>query len=123
MFRSGSFHIPSISLQALKRVRKEKEEPLDFAGGMSNGVNPMMAQMASMIGGSSKSQRAPMSTSQISGTMNAQAGSVGGGVGNMTEDQYVGVWEAYSKSMGTPFDAATVRGWYRQHKQMSAMKK
>ena len=115
---------PGMELQALKRVRKEKETPLDFAGGMSNTMNPTMAQMASLMG-ASKPQR-PVTNpvgSQMPGMMNRQAGGASGGVGNMSEEEYVRVWETYSKSMGTSFDPNTVRGWYRQHKQTSSGKK
>ena len=100
-------------LQALKRVRKDKEDPLDFAGGMSGSANPM-AQMASMMGTRPSSSSARAQPAAMNGS-NAS-------VGNMTEDQYVKVWEEYSQRMGTPFDASTVRGWYRQHKQMNARK-
>lgn len=96
---------------------------MDFAGGMSSNMNPMMAQMANMMG-AAKPQR-PISNpvgSQMPNAMGRQA-ATGSGVGNMSEDEYVRVWETYSKSMGTPFDADMIRGLYRQHKQTSMMRK
>lgn len=48
------------------------------------------------------------------------AGFSGGGAGgpSISEEEYVRVWENYSKAAGTPFDADTVRMWYKQY-QMS----
>ena len=103
-------------LQALTKPRKEKDDSLDFGSGMSNG-NPLMAQMAAMMG-NSNAKRASTTSSSMSGGPNvASANGGNSGVGNMTEDEYVQLWEYSSKSRGVPFDANTVRGWYRQHKQ------
>jgi hypothetical protein len=45
-------------------------------------------------------------------------GGGGGGGPSISEEEYVHVWESYSKATGAPFDADTVRMWYKQY-QMS----
>jgi hypothetical protein len=35
---------------------------------------------------------------------------------SISEEQYLRVWEQYSRMTGMPFDAQTVRGWYQQHR-------
>ena len=42
-------------------------------------------------------------------------GMMGGPSANITEDQYVKVWEDYGRSTGTYTDPAEVRRWYRQY--------
>ena len=107
-------------LQALKQKKKG-----DVGGGLGSGMNPMMLQMGGMMGeGSSSMGAANPGMGQMGGMMGGGGGMKGpgaagpgaGGVGNMSEDQYVKVWEDYSKAMGRPFDSQTVRGWYRQYK-------
>ena len=48
----------------------------------------------------------------------ASAGAASGFSANdLTEDQYVRVWEEYCKTAGQPFDPAQLRAMYRQHKR------
>ena len=35
---------------------------------------------------------------------------------SISEEQYLRVWEQYSRMTSMPFDAQTVRGWYQQHR-------
>ena len=51
------------------------------------------------------------------GMPNGMAGADGSYI---SEDQYLRVWEQYSKMTGMPFDAQTVRGWYQQHRAAQA---
>lgn len=78
-------------------------------GGSGSGMQQLMQGM--MGEGSRGSGSAMMGMGNM---MKGQSG-----VNNMSEDEYVRVWENYSKASGQPFDAQTVRGWYRQHKQFS----
>lgn len=88
---------------------------LSMRGMASSGMHPMMSQIPGMTGASS--QLGSSSLMSMSNMMKGQ----GAGVNNMSEDEYVRVWENYSKMSGKSFDAETVRGWYRQHKQYSSM--
>ena len=58
------------------------------------------------------------------GGMMGGAGSGGprGGL-QISEDEYVKVWEQYCKMMGRPFNAETVRGWYRQYRYSLGLRK
>ena len=102
---------------------KQKKKS-DVGGGLGSGMNPMMMQMGGMMGEGSSMGAANPGMGQMGGMMGGGGGMKGagaaapggGGVGNMTEDEYVRVWENYSKMSGRPFDAQTVRGWYRQYK-------
>lgn len=78
-------------------------------------MNPMMAQMQSMMSEGPGAGGASMMGA--SNMMKGIGGGAGGNMNSMSEDEYVRVWENYSKMSGQPFDAQTVRGWYRQHKQ------
>lgn len=73
--------------------------------------NPMMG---GMMGGGMQSVMNQMGVG--GGSMRGPAA----GSGNMSEEDYVRVWEDYSRMTGRPFDAQTVRGWYRQYKQFSS---
>ena len=58
-----------------------------------------------------------MSRGGAGGMPNGMAGADGSYI---SEDQYLRVWEQYSKMTGMPFDAQTVRGWYQQHRAAQA---
>ena len=73
----------------------------------------MLAQMQGMMGDSGRG--GPPAAAGGGHMMKGQ-----GSASNMSEDDYVRVWENYSKMNGQAFDEQTVRGWYRQHKQYSA---
>lgn len=50
--------------------------------------------------------------------MGAGSGGGGGSGGpQISEEEYVRVWEQYSKMMGTLFNPDVVRGWYQQYRQ------
>ena len=61
-----------------------------------------------MVQGAGGGSRGP-----ASGMPNGMAGADGGSI---SEEQYLRVWEQYSRMTGMPFDAQTVRGWYAQHR-------
>ena len=100
----------SILAQVMNR-KKASGEGIDSRGGMAS----MMSQMQGMMGDGARGGNAGPGMMGANSMMKGQ-----GGVNNMSEDEYVRVWENYSKMSGQPFDAQTVRGWYRQHKQYSA---
>ena len=105
-----------IPFQAMNKKKSTKDMgDLSMASMTPSGMNPLMSQMQGM--GSEGSRGGGSSMMSMSNMMKGQ----GSGLNNMSEDEYVRVWENYSKMSGRPFDAQTVRGWYRQHKQYSAM--
>ena len=126
-----------LTVQALTKAKMEKEmhaerEPPRTSRIASDSMpagamNPMMAQMAGMMApgagrampGGMGGGGMPNMMAQMGSTMRGQAP----GGGSMSEDDYVRVWENYSKMTGRPFDAQTVRGWYRQYKQFNMMSK
>ena len=79
-------------------------------GGGGGGMNTMMSQMQGMMGEGGRSGAHSM---MAGNNMMKDSGN------NMSEDEYVRVWESYSKQTGQPFNAQTVRGWYRSHKKDS----
>jgi len=117
-------------LQVLKQKKKGGDGMV--GGGLGSGMNPMMSQMGGQMGmggmmgevppamGASNSGMGQMGGMMgMGGGMKGPGGAPGGGAGgvnNMSEDEYVRVWENYSKMSGRAFDAGTVRGWYRQFK-------
>ncbi len=97
------------SMMCLQAMNRKKGAP-DMQGFGGGGMNSMMSQMQGMMGEGSR----PGASSMMAGSnMMKESGS------NMTEDEYVRVWENYSKQTGQPFNAQTVRGWYRTHKKDS----
>jgi hypothetical protein len=110
-------------------VLKQKKKPsdgMDVLGSLGSGMNPMMSQMGGVMpdapphrGGANPGLGQMTQMGQMPGQMGGMMkgpGAGAGGVSNMSEDEYVRVWENYSKMSGRPFDAQTVRGWYRQYK-------
>ena len=94
----------------LVQAMNRKKGATDMQGFGGGGMNTMMSQMQGMMG---ESSRAGSSSMMAGNGMMKDSGS------NMTEDEYVRVWENYSKHTGQPFNAQTVRGWYRSHKKDS----
>lgn len=79
-----------------------------------------MGGVGSMGGGTSMAPRGMMGMGAGAPSMGGLPNGVsGGGSGGpqISEDEYVRVWEQYSKMMGTPFNPEVVRGWYQQYRQ------
>lgn len=114
-------------MQVLKQKKKPSDE-MEGRGSLGSGMNPMMSQMGGMMpdappprGSANPGMGQMTQMGQVAGQMGGMragpgAGPGAGSVSNMSEDEYVRVWENYSKMSGRPFDAQTVRGWYRQYK-------
>ncbi|CAL5221193.1 g3341 [Coccomyxa viridis] len=101
-------------LEAFEKMRRAGGSSAGAATAAGNpamgGMNPMMmGMMGQGVGG--------MSRGGAGGMPNGMAGADGSYI---SEDQYLRVWEQYSKMTGMPFDAQTVRGWYQQHRAAQA---
>ncbi|CAK0781843.1 hypothetical protein CVIRNUC_005485 [Coccomyxa viridis] len=101
-------------LEAFEKMRRAGGSGSGAGNAVSNpsmmGMNPMMmGMMGQGMGGApgGGSRSAP------GGMPNGMAGADGSYI---SEEQYLRVWEQYSKMTGMPFDAQTVRGWYQQHR-------
>lgn len=98
------------ALNVLQAMNRKKASD---SGGSRGMQQMLLQQMQGMVGDGARSG----GSSAMGGGSMARGQP---GVNNMSEEEYVRVWEHYSKISGQPFDAQTVRGWYRQHKQFSA---
>lgn len=79
-----------------------------------------MSGMGAMGGMGSSAPAAPRGMMGMGGggpLMGGLPNGGGSGGAQISEEEYVRVWEQYSKMMGTPFNPDVVRGWYQQYRQ------